>query len=59
MRTINKILTILTLSFWAIGVGIGIYVGFATIILNKDFGGRGGIGKRLRRQERIARRMQR
>jgi len=50
----TKVLIGVGLSFWAIGIGIGLYVGFSVIVLDKDFDGRGKVGgKRMERLEKI------
>ena len=48
-RKLTKIVVGMTFVFWGIGIGIGLYVGFNTLILDKDFGGRGRVGSRHHR----------
>ncbi len=43
-----KFIAGITVAIWAVGIGIGLYVGFSTLILDKDFGGRGRVGSKHR-----------
>ena len=45
----------LGLTFWAIGIGIALYVGFSVIVLDKDFGGKGRVGSKHRHHMRMHR----
>ena len=54
LENLTKVVIGIGLTFWAVGIGIGLYVGFSVIVLNKDFGGRGKVsGKRIERLEKI------
>ena len=39
LAQVTKVAIGVGLAFWAIGIGIGLYVGFNAIVLDKDFGG--------------------
>ena len=44
----------LTLTAWAVGVGIALYVGFSVLVLDKDFGDKGSMGRKHRRLMRLS-----
>ena len=53
LEKLTKVVIGIGLTFWAVGIGIGLYVGFSVIVLNKDFGGGKVSGKRIERLEKI------
>ena len=55
MNKLIKVMIGLTLTAWAVGVGIALYVGFSVLVLDKDFGGKGNVGRHTRRHMRLAR----
>ena len=48
MNIILKGMIGLGLAFWAMGIGIALYVGFSVFVLDEDFGGRGRVGSKHR-----------
>ena len=53
LSQVTKVAIGVGLAFWAIGIGIGLYVGFNVIVLDKDFGSGRFSGKRIQRLEKI------
>ena len=53
LTQVTKVAIGIGLAFWAIAIGIGLYVGFNVIVLDKDFGSGRFSGKRIQRLEKI------
>ena len=48
-----KFMVGLTLTAWAVGVGIALYVGFSVLVLDKDFRGKGPVNSQRRARIRM------
>ena len=47
-KNMLKFMVGMALTAWAVGIGIALYVGYSTLVLDKDFGGRGRVGAKHR-----------
>ena len=55
MNRLIKLMVGLTLTAWAVGIGIALYVGFSVLVQDKDFGDKGSMSRKHRHQMRSIR----